>query len=270
VLERKRDRGYCSATETPIWHSQNLAVRIDVHERFSTNPYRWMLWVFDHFDLPEPCRILELGCGVGKLWVENADRIRPTWAISVSDFSAAMLAKTKASLADVHAAFEFQQIDVEQIPFGPQTFDAVIANHMLYYARDADRAIAEISRVLKPGGRLYASTNGMKHLKEIDDLIVGFRGGARPIASVITTFNLDTGRDILARHFAHVYADKQANALHITDSEALTAFCLSITRSAIAEQSHSAFATYVAQHVQAHGGTLHIEKDAGLFIALKG
>src|SRR5215217_4049270 len=169
--------------------SQNLAVRIDVHERFSTNPYRWMPWVFDHFDFPEPCRVLELGCGVGKLWLENADRIRPTWTITVSDFSAAMLEKTKANLADVHADFDFRQINVEHIPFEPETFDAVIANHMLYYARDLDRAIAEIGRVLKPGGRLYASTNGMRHLKEIDDLIVNFRGGERLIASVITTFN---------------------------------------------------------------------------------
>ncbi len=168
--------------------SQNLAVRIDVHERFSTNPYRWMRWVFDHFDLPEPCRILELGCGVGNLWMENADRIRPTWAITLSDFSAAMLAKTKANLAD----------------------------------------------------------------------------------AIITTFNLDTGYEILARHFARVQVDKQANMLHITDPEALTAFCLSITRSALPDQSHPAFATYVAQHVQAHGGTLQIAKDAGLFVAMKG
>ena len=88
--------------------SQNLAARIDVHERFSTNPYRWMRWVFDHFDFPEPCRMLELGCGVGKLWLENANRIRPTWSITVTDFSASMLAQTKANLADVHAAFDFQ------------------------------------------------------------------------------------------------------------------------------------------------------------------
>jgi hypothetical protein len=108
----------------------------------------------------------------------------------------------------------------------------------------------------------------MNHLKEIDDLIVGFRGGARPIASVIRTFNLDTGRDILARHFARVHADKQANALCITDPEALTAFCLSLTRAAIPEQSHSAFATYVAQHVQAHGGTVHIEFDYTFLIVL--
>lgn len=250
--------------------AQNLAVRIDVHERFSTNPYRWMRWVFDHFDLPEPCRVLELGCGVGKLWTENADRIRSTWAITVSDFSAAMLAATKTNLASVQGTFAFQQVDVEHIPFAAQTFDAVIANHMLYYARDVDGAVAEISRVLKPGATLYASTNGMRHLKEIDDLIVGFRGGARPIASVITTFNLDTGQAILARHFARVHVDKQANALRITDPDALSAFCRSVTRAAIPAESQAAFATYVAKHIQAHGGLLHVEKDGGLFVAVKG
>lgn len=250
--------------------ARNLAMRIDVHERFSTNPYRWMRWVFDHFDLPEACRVLELGCGVGKLWVENADRIRPTWAITASDLSAAMLAATKANLASLQGTFAFQQVDVEHIPFAAQTFDAVIANHMLYYARDVDAAVAEISRVLKPGGTLYASTNGMRHLKEIDDLIVGFRGGARPIASVITAFNLDTGRDILAQHFARVHTDKQANALRITDAEALSAFCRSVTRAAIPDERQGAFATYVAEHVQAQGGMLHVEKEGGLFIAVKG
>jgi ubiquinone/menaquinone biosynthesis C-methylase UbiE len=250
--------------------SHNLEARIDLHERFSTNPYRWMLWVFDHFDLPEPCRILELGCGVGKLWLENAHRIRLTWDITLSDFSAAMLATTRANLAKVQGSFDFQQIDLAQIPFGPHTFDAVIANHMLYYARDPDAALGEISRVLKPGGTLYASTNGLNHLKEIDDLIVDFRGGARPIASVITNFNLDMGRGVLARHFARIETYKQANALRVTDPAALTAFCLSMTRAAIPAPSQRAFADYVAQRVQAHGGTLHIEKDGGLFVAVNG
>ena len=63
---------------------------------------------------------------------------------------------------------------------------------------------------------------------------------------------------------------KQANALRITDPEALTAFCLSVTRAAIPDQSHPVFATYVAQRIQAHRGTLYVEKDAGLFVAVRG
>ena len=154
--------------------------------------------------------------------------------------------------------------------FADQSVDVIFMVEVLEHVKTPQRALDEMHRVLKPGGKLYASTNGMRHLKEIDDLIIGFRGGTRPIASVITMFNLDTGQDVLARHFARVDIDRQANALRIIDPEALTAFCLSITRAAIPEQSHPAFASYVAQHVQAHGGTLHIEKDAGLFVAMKG
>jgi hypothetical protein len=87
---------------------------------------------------------------------------------------------------------------------------------------------------------------------------------------VIARFNLDTGRDILAPHFARVQIDRQANGLSITDSDALSAFCLSMTRADITPERHRAFAAYVAQQLQARGGTMSIEKDAGLCIAVKG
>ena len=64
--------------------------------------------------------------------------------------------------------------------------------------------------------------------------------------------------------------DKQENGLSVADPAALAAFCLSMTRAAIAPERQRAFATYVAQQVQARGGTMQIEKDAGLFIAVKG
>jgi cyclopropane fatty-acyl-phospholipid synthase-like methyltransferase len=36
-------------------------------KRFSTNPYGWLRWVFDQFDLPPGARVLEVGCGTGQL-----------------------------------------------------------------------------------------------------------------------------------------------------------------------------------------------------------
>jgi hypothetical protein len=117
--------------------------------------------------------------------------------------------------------------------------------------------------------RLKAFLRASFPINRIDDLIVDFRGGTRPIGSVVTRFNLYTGRSVLERYYTRVHLDRQENGLHITDPEALTAFCLSMTRAAIPEQSHHAFATYVAQQVAAHGGILDVEKDAGLFIAVK-
>src|SRR5574341_873181 len=142
--------------------SVNLDVRIHVYERFSTNKYPWMWWVFDHFEFPPVCRILEVGCGLGKLWLENAHRIGLGWEIILSDFSDTMLGKTQANLVAVPGKFQCKKFGVEDIPFDPNTFDGVIANHMLYYAASLDTALSELHRVLRPGGKLYASTNSMR------------------------------------------------------------------------------------------------------------
>ena len=59
---------------------------------------------------------------------------------------------------------------VGALPFADNDFDVVTAMHMLYHAPDKDRAVAEIARVLKPGGLLIATTNGNDALKELTDL----------------------------------------------------------------------------------------------------
>ena len=46
----------------------NLSARIRLHQRFSTNRYGQMRWMFDRIQLPENARVLELGCGTGLLW----------------------------------------------------------------------------------------------------------------------------------------------------------------------------------------------------------
>lgn len=56
--------------------ASNLNARIALHERFSTNPHPLLRWLFDRLELPPEGRILEIGCGTGKLWVENLERIK--------------------------------------------------------------------------------------------------------------------------------------------------------------------------------------------------
>lgn len=228
-----------------------------------------MWWVFDHFEFPPVWRVLEVGCGLGKLWLENAHRIGPEWEIILSDFSDIMLGKTKANLAGVQGKFRFEKLRVEDIPFDAATFDAVIANHMLYYAASLDRALSELHRVLRVGGKLYASTNSMRHLKEIDDLFVAFRGGERPIASILERFNLDNGYGFLKRYFQEVQLCRRTNSLLINDPVALTAFCLSIVRAEVSQERQSAFAEYIERIMQECEGKFSVVKDAGLFIAVK-
>lgn len=55
-------------------------------------------------------------------------------------------------------AADVQKIDILDIPFTPDTFDFVICNHVLEHVADADRALREIHRVLRPGGRAVLQT----------------------------------------------------------------------------------------------------------------
>jgi len=243
-----------------------LDTRINFHERFSTNKYPWHRWVFDHFDFSDNARILELGSGVGKLWTENAERINPNWEITLSDFSEGMLASTQTNLAKLKRNFHFQHFSAEEIPNGHILFDAVIANHMLYHT-DLDVAIPEIRRVLRPGGTLYASTNGKGHLKGIDELIVAFRGGDPPIQGIFDNFSLDNAADLISSHFSRFEKINQENALQVDDGLSLAQFCMSLSNANIPEGRQAEFSDFVMGFFKRQGHELLIEKNSGLIVA---
>lgn len=249
--------------------SLHLEERMAFHERFSTNPYPWLRWVFDHFALPSACRVLDVGCGTGQLWQENAHRVGTAWTLLLADFSAGMVAKAKTTVMTVPARFTFSCCRVERLPFAPASFDAVFANHMLYYVADVDRTLSELGRVLKPHGTLYATTNGLRHLREVDELIVGFRAGPRPIGSIIQAFNLENGQGLLGRYFPRVELDRRDDSLRVTDAAALVTYGLSLTRAEIPEARQTAFAAYVEQQMGQCSGEMRITKDTGLFMAVK-
>ena len=128
-------------------NGSNLDARMRLHRNFSTNEYGWHRWVFDQFSLPERCRILELGCGIGELWVENMTRIPEGWEIILTDFSAGMLKQAEERLSP-HRHFQFEVVDAQAtpLPFESGSFDAVIANHMLYHLSDRRAALSDSTR----------------------------------------------------------------------------------------------------------------------------
>src|SRR4051812_26542914 len=135
----------------------NLRSRMALHQRFSVNQYPFQRWVLDQLALPAHGRILELGCGPGQLWQQNADRIPAGWRVTLSDFSLGMVREARAGLGAA-GAFSFANLDAQVLPFGNAVFDAVVANHMLYHLPDRAQAYGEICRVLRPGGHFFAAT----------------------------------------------------------------------------------------------------------------
>jgi SAM-dependent methyltransferase len=108
--------------------------------------------------------VLDVGCGRGLMLVGAAKRLPAGKAVGVDIWQAEDLAgnRPEAALANarlegVADRVEVRTADMRRLPFPDRTFDAVVSNyaiHNLYAATDRARALAEIARVLKPGGRV--------------------------------------------------------------------------------------------------------------------
>jgi len=249
--------------------ASNLDARVELHQRFSTNEYGWFKWIFDTLqNLPTDAKILELGCGHGLIWKENEDRIPSTWDITLSDLSSGMLDSAWRNLVVTGRSYQFKEIDAQDIPFEDETFDCVLANHMLYHVPDRPKALAEIKRVLKSGGQLSAATNGEKHMHELTNWFQRIHVGniwERPGLP----FTLENGMEQLGSFFPNVTVSRYEDNLHVTELEPLLAYIRSMIR--VDEFSEDEFAklrTDLEKELK-EKGRIFITKDSGLFVTVK-
>ena len=249
-------------------NSTNFNARANLHRRFSTNPYGWLRWLFDQLPLRPGVRALEVGGGPASLWRENADRLPPDLRVYFSDFSIGMAQEARQALAG-DDRFAIVNLDVQAIPAPDGNFDIVIANHMLYHVPDRPRAVREMARVLKPGGRLYAGTNGVSHLREMHDLIHEFAPRYTGRSAFVGLFDLENAAELLGREFACVEIRRYEDALWVTEARPLVNYVVSLWW--VAEMATPAWAGEFEAFLQAKinaGGGIHITKDAGLAIGL--
>lgn len=92
-------------------------------------------------------RLLDLACGSGVVSAAAARRGAPPVGL---DFSAAMLEIARAA----HPGIRFEEGDAEALPFADAAFDAAVSNFGVHHVADPVRALAEVLRVLRPGGRI--------------------------------------------------------------------------------------------------------------------
>lgn len=245
---------------------ENLKKRKNLHDLFGTNKYDWYRWVFDKFDFPEQAKILELGCGLGTLWQNNEDRMADGWDIVLSDFSEPMLDATRKNLAQVKHTFTYKVVDVLSIPYSDESFDVVVANALLYLVPDVKQALAEIARVLKPGGKLFASTSGSRYMIELEDLL---KTSGLPVHHNYTqySFSLDNGRAWLEPFFSDITLDRREDGLVVTEPRPLADRILS-TNDTLAQADRQRVYDYFDEYFAAHK-ELRISLDTGMFIAKK-
>jgi SAM-dependent methyltransferase len=168
-----------------------------------------------------PRRVLEVGPGRGEL----AGRIRHELGAEVIavDQSPRMVELTR------ERGIEAIVGDVQKLPFPAGQFDCAVAAWMLYHVPDVDRALRELRRVLRPGGRLVAVTNSERTLPELWDLVLD--AGARSEGfsaehgqwALLSNFTVVERRDVRGtvtfpdRDAAHRYLSASPTRSHLAD-----------------------------------------------------
>lgn len=96
-------------------------------------------------------RLLDVGAGPGFLAADAAERIGPSGYVYGVDISEPLLAYAREQAGVPW--LEFRHGDATALPFDDGAFDAAVSMQVLEYVPDVDAALAEIARVLRPGGR---------------------------------------------------------------------------------------------------------------------
>jgi ubiquinone/menaquinone biosynthesis C-methylase UbiE len=100
--------------------------------------------------------VLDVGCGTGTLAIEVARRVGRTGRVAGIDPGTEQITRARAKAARRNAPIDFQIGVIEQLPFPDRSFDVVFSTLMMHHlpAPLKRQGLAEIARVLKPGGHL--------------------------------------------------------------------------------------------------------------------
>jgi ubiquinone/menaquinone biosynthesis C-methylase UbiE len=247
----------------------NLEARINLHRRFRVNTYPWQRWVFDQIELTERMRVLELGCGTAELWRRNQDRIPSNLFPILGDLSIGMVSKAHKNISR-DGNFRFLCLDAQKIPLETAGFDVVIANHMLYHVPDIRGALSEIWNILKPGGRLYAATNGIGHMIELHKLIRKYNFDLNSDNFGIARFSLESAPEIVGSVLSRVEIRRYIDHLEVTEVDPLIDYIMSmrdtfgVTDINVIDNLKS----YVSSMITTKN-SFHISKSQGLVIGVK-
>jgi ubiquinone/menaquinone biosynthesis C-methylase UbiE len=110
----------------------------------------------DDLELRPGYRVLDVGCGPGRLACLFAERVAPTGVVDGIDASVEMIKRARSQARKRGVAVTFQVAFAQDLPFPDGTFDAVGCTLALHHVAQDDQrtAVEEMYRVLKPGGRL--------------------------------------------------------------------------------------------------------------------
>lgn len=223
-------------------------------------------------DLDDDASILDLGCGPGDLWVDNNKMMPDTRSLFLSDLSFGMV---REAINRIRGGRKFSGlvIDAAGIPFRNDVFDVVVANHVLFHIEHPTDALLQIRQVLRPGGKLYATTVGRDHLLELREAIILARGDTTGIrkeesARAMLGFTLETGPPKVRKLFHDVDVSIHEDWLEVPQVAPLIRYVTSSSVWGLGEMELLKLSEIIAAEIEG-SGAMRIRKHQGIVVARK-
>ncbi len=249
--------------------ASNISARINLHNLYSRNQKGWFPWIYEQLEVGPGMRILEIGCGDGTLWTSNLKELPQDVRIMLSDLSEGMLRDARRAIGAEDQRFVYKNFDCHQIPCDDESFDLVIANHVLFYCDDIRRVCLEAARVLKSDGRFLCSAYGRNHMKEVSQLVQGFDDRIVLSADKLyDRFGMENGKAVLTEYFPECEWRMYEDYLVVPKSEPLISYVLSChgNQGQYITERYKEFRSYVKRKTD---NGFRITKEAGVFICGK-
>ncbi|MBN1284770.1 MAG: methyltransferase domain-containing protein [Anaerolineae bacterium] len=185
--------------------------RVRTHQPSDDSQVDIVAWTLGRFNWRGGEHVLDVSCGAGHA-LEVLRRYLQNGRLVAGDITLGLLHHVSSPEA---LPRDRLVMDVQDLPFGDDVFDIVLASYVLHQIPDINRAVEEMRRVLRPGGVLLVAANGSghalrlgAHLMSVDDLYrraYGLLGVPHAdqvfVRARSKRFQLDNGSMLLARHF---------------------------------------------------------------------
>jgi len=256
---------------------EHLRIRQETHAKYTVPDRSFADWVLERVNWGDDADVLDVGCGTGLYYDKLIERHPDIKYVGI-DLVDMML--------QGHSGYGnkamLMQSDAQKLPFPNESFDVVMANHMLYHVEDVEVAVSELARVLRPDGQLVIAANSINTMPEMQVLmrraiVLLTRGGAAQVRAPelpSDRFALENGTRLLSRYFFAVVRHDLPSALVFPEVDPAMAYLestrdlreASLPQDVVWEDVMMIMRQQINQLVK-HLGELVISKQAGVLIA---